>query len=73
MKNKDETTYVRYIEGCSPRVRSFANKEEANRFMVAFVLTHQNKNTDDNWIDMVFTGNIMFSDVEIEVSHVKTR
>jgi hypothetical protein len=73
MKSK-EVFYVQYTEHCSPKIRSFESECEAYRFVGAFKLTHQHKyNEEDNWVDMVFAGRIMFTNTTIEESHVKTR
>ena len=73
MENK-ETFYVVYTENCTPKVRVFDDEFEAYRFIGAFKLAHQHKvSEEDNWVDMVFAGRVMFSSNTIEESHVKTR
>lgn len=55
--------YVRYVEKCSPKTKRFNTKEEATKFVANFKLKHQNKyDEEDNWIDLVFKGEIIFSD-----------
>jgi len=66
--------YVQYTENCGRKIRSFKTEHEAYRFVAAFKLQHQFKyNEEDNWIDMIFTGKVMFTNTMIEESNVKTR
>jgi hypothetical protein len=66
--------YVLYTEDCSPKIKSFKSKPLALAFVASFKLQYQNKsNEEDNWIDLIFSGDIIFSDRAIEESHVKTR
>ncbi len=54
--------YVRYVESCNSKLRSFYSKFEAMKFTANFMLKHQFNNIDDNWIEMIFDGDIIYLD-----------
>lgn len=67
--------YVRYVESCSPKIRCFFKKDDAAKFVANFMLKYQFINTDDNWIESVFNGDIIYLEPTcgIEDGDVKTR
>lgn len=52
--------YVKYVEGCTPKVKGFYYKDDASKFVANFMLKYQFINTDDNWIECVFNGEIIY-------------
>jgi hypothetical protein len=62
--------YVKYVKGCTPEMKSFKTEAEAYKFVANFKLEHQFGNTDDNWIDTIFTGKIIYSDPSVAINGV---
>lgn len=63
--------HVRYVEGCGPKIKSFKTKDEAGKFVANFMLKHQFKNTDDNWIESIYLGEHIYLEPSLEVTGVK--
>lgn len=62
----DSKWFVYYVEMCSPVLKAFPSKEEAMKFIANFKLKYQNKlNEPDCWVDLIFEGNLVFSDKEV--------
>jgi len=64
---EDSMFHVRYVEGCSPKFRSFATKEEATKFVANFMLKYQFVNVDDNWVDFIIEGRVIYCEPAVEV------
>ena len=62
MKEYNYEYHVSYVEGCTPKIKSFYTKYDASKFVANFMLKHQFANIDDNWINMVFKGDIVYID-----------
>lgn len=62
--------YVRYVESCTPKVRYFKSKLMAAKFVANFKLKYQHQNEDDNWIDMVFKGELIYTEPALKVSYL---
>lgn len=56
--------HVRYVEGCSPKLRSFITRNMAMRFVSNFLLKYQFEK-DDNWIELVVEGTIIYNDPSV--------
>lgn len=58
--------YVRTVEGCTPRLYEFTSKKKQQAFLDKFRRTRNVKtNNPDYWLDLVFSGDIGFSDLEV--------
>lgn len=58
MKQLKQSFHLLYNEGCSPTLRSFDSDEQRKMFIAEFTLKHLH-NTEDNWVDLVFDGEIV--------------
>ena len=52
--------YEAYVEDCQSKVKSFLQKEETTKFVANFMLKYQ-FNTDDNWIDIIIEGQLIYT------------
>lgn len=49
--------HVRYIEDCSPKLKSFKTKTELNKFLASFINKHGSlDDKGDNWVEFSFKG-----------------
>ena len=49
--------YVFYVKDCSPKVKKFDSKLEAEYFSACWTI-HNEDNKDDNWVDFIVKGKI---------------
>lgn len=61
--------YVRYVRGCTPHIKGFMRKKDATKFVANFMLKYQFKNTDDNWIESVVKGKIVYLEPAVKVNN----
>ena len=54
--------YVKYVKDCVSKIRSFDTEAEATKFVANFKLKHQFSNDDDNWVDLIFKGTIIYNE-----------
>ena len=52
--------YVIYVEDCQSKIESFLQKEETTKFVANFMLKYQ-FNADDNWIDIIIEGKLIYT------------
>jgi len=50
--------YVMYVERCSPSVKSFRTRLGATKFVDKFLKKNVH-NTDDNWVDFIWKGEVV--------------
>lgn len=52
--------YIRYVEGCSPRTKSFKTREALEKFIAKFIKRHGAiDDRSDNWVDFIFKGEML--------------
>jgi hypothetical protein len=49
--------YVFYVKDCSPKVKKFKTKLEAEYFAACWTI-HNQDNNDDNWVDFIVKGKV---------------
>ena len=57
MKRTTVSYYVFYVKDCSPKVKKFDNKLDAEYFSACWTI-HNKDNVDDNWVDFIVKGKI---------------
>jgi hypothetical protein len=53
--------HVYYVEGCSPKLKSFTTKKAMNKFIKEY------EKSDDDWIDFTFKGEILWTEEHYEL------
>lgn len=61
MSKKNTKYYVRYVESCTPKLKSFKTESEMNKFIAKFAVETMYGNPD-NWIDYAFKGEMLLVD-----------
>lgn len=57
MKSSSKMQYhVFYVEGCSPKIKSFKTLAASQRFVTKFMNANPYRFNEDNWIDYIYYG-----------------
>lgn len=54
---KKKKIFVHYVDGCSPKMKTFTDKNKMYKFVAEFQTKHEQN--PDNWVDFVFEGEIL--------------
>lgn len=59
--------HIRYVEGCSPQVKSFKTLVQLNKFIKSLIKKHGSiDDRGDNWVDFIFKGKILKVETEVK-------